>query len=178
MKQIPQLLWFSGWGCEVSWFWLTERLREPLFVEVARISDYKKNHEKMEGLRSRINNQYIYYLIIKNTGCNIARCSALSLISLVSLSGARSFRKLQTNKCGQTKYWISILDQLHFLKQDWSHFCSQLPLGSGSVKSFCEATSRGHQVKTCAHTQINNPFAQKFSLFSKNNKIILLCTSM
>ena len=122
-------------------------------------------------LRSRLNNQYIYYLIIKNTGCNIARCSALSLISLVSLSGARSFRKLQTNKCGQTKYWISILEQLHFSEKGWSHFCSQLPLGSGSVKSFCAAPSRGHKVEMCAQTHINNFFAQKSHYFATTKQL-------
>ena len=45
--------------------------------------------------RKKLNNQYIYY-VIKNTGCNIARCSALILISLVSLSGTRSYGELQT----------------------------------------------------------------------------------
>jgi len=56
-----------------------------------------KLRAKISKIESRLNNQYIYY-VIKNTGCNIARCSALILISLVSLSGTRSCQRLQTKK--------------------------------------------------------------------------------
>ena len=88
----------------------------------------------------KLNNQYIYY-VIKNTGCNIARCSALILISLVSLSGTRSYGELQTRIFSAFFTFDFLFRAIAFVRKDWLHFRWQLPLGSGSVKSYCKSTS-------------------------------------
>ena len=115
-------------GC-VSFSLLLLRLREFQCLENTR-----------KITRKKLNNQYIYY-VIKNTGCNIARCSALILISLVSLSGTRSYGELQTKIFSAFFTFDFLFRAIAFVRKDWLHFRWQLPLGSGSVKSYCKSTS-------------------------------------
>ena len=66
-----------------------------VFLPSLRLREFQCNLQIMR--KRKLNNQYIYYFI-KNTGCNIARCSALKLNqSCFSLALALSESCKQTN---------------------------------------------------------------------------------
>ena len=73
--------------------------------------------------------------------------------------------------------WISILEQLHLSEKIGCIFCQQLPLGSGSVKSYCAAMSIwGQSVKQAHGTHTIFLHKCVMILQKTNNNVIVLHT--
>ena len=125
-------------GC-VSFSLLLLRLREFQCLENTR-----------KITRKKLNNQYIYY-VIKNTGCNIARCSALILISLVSLSGTRSYGELQTKIFSAFFYFWFLIQSNCICQKRLIAFSLATPARLWLSQKLLQVNEQRNKVKTKSH---------------------------
>ena len=113
----------------------------------------------------KLNNQYIYY-VIKNTGCNIARCSALILISLVSLSGTRSYGELQTKIFSAFFYFWFLIQSNCICQKRLIAFSLATPARLWLSQKLLQVNEQRNKVKTKSH---NKSFFSSFRKSCKQN---------